>query len=169
MEKILPTILLNKYFLKNYKKIEFENIDNKIIYCYAKFRNSIHQFRLKFTLQRKYIFYTLKLEVDHFLIQNPKGYCISWTNSDKDSASWMLELCITGIDDEFVKLIMSEIREISYNRLFLTIWPHNYTYSTNMKYEYINTPKKQKIYCKSNIIFNSLRDNSVKFNRIKII
>ena len=171
MEKILPKKLLNKHFLQNYKKIEFDNIDSKVVFCYAHVRQQIHQFRLKFILQKKYIFYTIRVEGEKFISEKPKGGCIyGVVGNNKYYASDILEIYPNVVSDIKIDL---EVRDISKDlcRLWLDIAPDEYSYSSNMCcYQSRSKSYKQgRIYTSATLIFDSIIDNNIKFKKIKMV
>lgn len=171
MEKILPKELLNKYFLKNYKKIEFDNIDSKVVFCYAHVGQQIHQFRLKFILQKKYIFYTIRVEGEKFISEKPKGGCIyGVVGNNKYYASDILEIYPNGVSDIKIDL---EVGDISKDlcRLWLDIIPDEYSYSSNMCYYQSRSKsyKQERIYTSATLIFDSIIDNNIKFKKIKMV
>jgi len=178
MEKILPKELLNKYFLKNYKKIEFDNIDSKVVFCYAAIEKQIHQFKLKCILQKKYIFYTIRVEGEKFISEKPRGGCIyGLINNNKYCASNILEIHPNRLShnlwiNRLLKIDL-EIIDIptEYCRLWLDILPDKYVYNNNMSYynSRLSSLKQVKIYTLAKSLFDSIIDNNIKFKKIKIV
>lgn len=179
MEKILPKELLNKYFLKNYKKIEFNNIDSKVVFCYATVGKTINQFRLKFILQKKYIFYTIRVEGEKFISEKSRGGCIYGVVGDnKYCASDILEIHPNRVSDIKIELKIIDIPKKCY-QLWLDVVPDKYSYNYNMFQDYYfdqyyyysrsKSYKQERIYTLATSIFDSIIDNNIKFKKIKMV
>lgn len=191
MEKILPKSLLNRFFLKNYRRIRYIPVAKKVVYMYADMENMIIQYQLVFTLVKKYKFYNVIIECRKRILedhQHARGVLFVdmhniFINGNFLSNNREIEIIPTSLRNSksvvFDAILLTR-REVS--RIYIYTFTNDPTlstktssYTTVMEYNYDNlyNYKKQnkiKIYKRAKYIFDAIIDNNnLKFNKIKIV